>query len=494
MTPEKLESMRPELTETQFNNLSSYYSIHGHKQSAASQKIGALVSNSGNARAYDGATTEQINSAYDSIVAGKQANNPDLSTNEAEFETAAFMAHPVPKYIDGINNGILGGDLGQASNAMEQYNRLRAETGFKTTGVTDTAIATAQTFLAMQGQYPGDPQEALAKARDLVSNKDEETIKMNKAKINQYNNKHNSTAQARQSTMIKKGGLGGGNYQDLTAFTNDMSQHFDAYMQLTNGNEDTSDKMTRDYATKAYAETHINGVAEIGYLPVDTAVGVPQNGTPLIQSDIHSKLDEQFEVGKQAYDNGTLDSYWQTKPRVSLNDYKEAKSIINQEMSFKGVKTAFKEAQGTKLAPNQIMINKLQPYRDIVNEYEAGKPIQVEQVMRNGTVNPYTIQTRSSPYTTVSATSGEVIGPYLIQVKDDVTGIPSNIHSYFGSTRTMPEYRPDAAWIRGNFLSVNGLTQTWAQYKSLVNKHDEAMDMLRAPHMRSPMRARPGGG
>ena len=489
MTPDRLESMRPDLTPREFLNLSTKYAISNHAQSATSQKIDSLVSNASNAKAYNGATKDQINAAYNSLVASKLAENPDMSQDEAEFQVASLMNHPVPQYIDGINNGIMSGDLSQAMSSIEQYRRMHAEDGFKTTGVNDKSITTAEMFLVTQGEYPGDPQKALSEARDLVSNKDDETIKLNKQKIHEFYTKHAATTSTLQSQMVKIGGLGSGDYQNLTAFTNDMRDHFDAYMQYTNGNEDVSKTMASNYAKKAYAETSINGVKETAYLPVDSAINVPVNGTALIQSDIHANLSGQFDEGKKAFDNGTLDSYWRLKDRVSFEDYAKAKSTVNEALNRKGYLKAARSKQGLEQELSgksgiTALRESVKEERDIVSDYESAKPIEVEQVMRNGDVHMYHIQTSSSPMTSVSSTTGQVVGPYLTQVKDPITGITSNIHSYFGSTRTMPEYRPDAEWIRSNYLAVNGIDQTWNNYVKSQDKQAEAMAMLRNPATR----------
>ena len=490
MTPDILESMRSDLTPTEFVNMSTAYSVSTHRKGANTQKVDFLISNAGDARAYDGATKDHINAAFDSLTGSVMENakssGTPVSADEAQAQVAAFMAHPIPKYIDGINNGIMSGSSEQAMSSMKQYHRLHAESGFKATGVSSKAVATSEMFLATQGQYPGNPDEALKQARDIVSNKDEATISLNKQKISEYYQRHASTTTTLQSSMIKMSGLGSGDYQDLTSFTADMRNHFDAYMQYTNGNEEISKKMTSDYAYKAYAETHINGEKEMGYLPVDSAIGIPVKGTALIQSDIYEKLGSQFEVGKQAFDNGTLDSYWRLAERVRFDEYAAAKTKVGTALTIPGYIKAARAKMSSKdelqgKSNITVLRESLRPERDIIAEYESAKPIEAEQVMRNGEVNSYHIQTRSSSMTSVSSATGQVVGPYLIQVKDPVTGVLSNIHSYFGATRTMPEYRPDAQGIRSRYLALNGLTQTWDEFKKSQDKQAAALATLQSP-------------
>jgi len=388
MTPGILESMRGDLTQEEFLKLSTSYAITHHETNKKEQAVNSIISNPQSALVYNGQTNESINTAFDRITEAHLDNEKKLGTlisnQEAEFLAASNMNHPVPKYVDGISNAILAGTVAEAKSAIEQAERLHAAAGFKTTGISDRAKATGEMFRVERGQYPGNEDEALKQAREIVSNKTDEVINLNKTRINDELSKHRG-AQSLTSWAVNLGGLGGGDYDNLNAFTANAVSQFSAYMQLTNGNIEVSKKMARDSLSKLYAPSFINGERQISYLPIETLMKIPNGAAPLIQSDIIRDIKPQFAQSKASFDQGNTTSYWRLKEgRVDYEKYAEAKAIINETMSFKGIKEAFKDAQGTKLAPNQIIINKLQPYRDIVKQYEKGAPVEVELVTRGG--------------------------------------------------------------------------------------------------------------
>lgn len=463
MTPARLASFEPDLTPEEFTRLSTAYASASHEASQKNQAINRIISNPESAASYNGQTKDVINASFDRLTKATfddaAASGSPISPQEAEFRTAATMNHPIPKYVDGINNALMGGTLDEAKSAMEQLDRLHAMAGFKTVGITDRAKATAEMFNAIKGQYPGNEEEALNKARENISNKTDEVIRLNNVAIDTELGKHKG-AQKLNSWAIKVAGFGSANYDNLQAFTANAVSQFSSYMQLTNGNVDVSTKMTQDMMSKLYAPTHVNGERQISYLPLETMMQLPAGATPLIQSDIIRGLEPQFAQSKASFDQGNSQSYWRVKEgRVSYEEYAKAKEFINQEMSFKGIKTAFKEGLGTKLSPSQILINKLQPSRDIVEKYEAASPIEVEQVTKSG-VKTYTLNVTSSPYTQVSGETGQVIGSYDVGIKDPVTGAVSAMHGYFGGVNSLPEVRPSKQWVRERYLSVNGLAPT----------------------------------
>jgi hypothetical protein len=413
-------------------------------------------------------SNDAINSSFDKLNEDNQnkaeLSGHPISAQESEFQTAASMNHPVPKYVDGLTNAMMGGALPEVQSAMEQIERLHAMAGFKTVGISDRAKATGEMFRALKGQYPGNEDEALKRAREIVSNKTDEIIALNKIAVNDELGKHRG-AQNLTSWTVKIGGLGSGDYENLPAYTTDTVSQFSAFMQLTNGDVDVSKKMTQDSINKLYAPSFVNGKKQIAYLPIETLMNIPHGGTPLIQSDIIRGISPQFAQSKESFDQGNSTSYWRIKEgRVSYEDYAKAKTTVDAALNFKGYLKAARKGAPTKESMQgksgiTALRESLKPERDIMAKYEEGAPIEVELVTRGGKPKTYTLDVSSSPSTQVSGTTGQVVGRYNVGIKDAETGIVNAMSGYFGGINTNPEVRPSKQWVRERYLSVNGLTE-----------------------------------
>jgi hypothetical protein len=397
MTPDRLASYEPDLTPAEFNNLSTSYAVSKHGASQKEVAVNSITSNPKSARVYDGQTKDTINAAFDKLtsdyIRNEQAAGRPISEDDAAFVTASQMNHPVPKYIDGINNSLLGGTVNEAKTAMEHMERLRAMTGFKTTGISDKARATGEVFNALKGQYPGDENEAMKQARDIVSNKKSEVVELNNTRIDAELNKHRSPNQL-TSWAIGMGGLGSKDYENLPAFTANTVSQFRSFMQLTNGNVELSKKMTSENLEKLYAPSRVNGEKQVAYLPIETAMKIPSGGESLIQSDIVNNLIPQFAQSKASFNQGNSTSFWRVKEgRPTYEQYAEAKTKVDEALSFKGRIKAARAGTGsdeltTGKSDFTLLRESLSKERETIKKYQSASPVEVEQVLRGKRIEP----------------------------------------------------------------------------------------------------------
>jgi len=507
MTPGKLESMRDDLPPTDFLNLSTAYAVSHHDDSKKNEAVNEIASNPGSALVYNGQTNASINSAFNRLNQdlqrkAEQSGNP-ISQQESQFQTAATMNHPVPEYTDGLTNAVMGGTLEEAKMAMEHTERLHGMAGFKTVGISDRAKATSQMFRALKGQYPGNEDEALKQAREIVSNKSEEVIALNKTRIDAELGKHRGP-QGLTSWAVKMGALGGDDYENLPAFTANTVSQFSAFMQLTNGDVDVSKKMTQDSIGKLYAPSYVNGSKQIAYLPIETMMQIPLGGASLIQSDIIRNVAPQFEQSRKSFDEGNSTSYWRVKGgRVSYPEYAEAKATVGAHLNFKGYLEAARKGTSLKdelRGKSHSAITRLRESyksdREKIKRYEAASPIEVELVTKGG-AKTYTLDVSSSPSTQVSGTTGQVVGRYNVGIKDPETGVVSAMSGYFGGINTNPDVRPNTQWVRERYLSVNGLTdgasfqERWEAHKAsrrltIGELRQMAKEVKREPFFQAP--------
>ncbi len=454
MTPAILSDYQNKLQPTDYVHLATAYAVSQRSRGITNQKVNFITANPRDSQTYNGMTAKDINSGFDvltqALIKDYQNNGQGIDQDEAEFQTAAYMAHPVPKFVDSINNGIQQGNPQQAEAAMQKFQRMHEISGFKTVGVSDKSVAIGEVFQGLLGSQSLLPDEALAKARDIVSNKDDKTIKLNNQIIADYMKKNVSNPSKSLSWAIKMSGVESGiPFQNDAAFTSDIRNQFQGFMQLTNGDVDISKKMIQTYTQKTYGTTHVNGEPQIAYLPIEKSINLDTGATSLIQDDLISHLEPQLANGKEAFNNGTLPYYWRIKARISFDEYAKAKDSLRTK-GFSDPEYAV--------------------HSQLTKKYEKGSPVEIEQVMRNNDIHTYNLQIQTTSYNQVSPVTGQVMGPYNVLIKDPITGIPSAIHGHFGGIRTMPEYRPDAESIRNKFLTVNGINynskDNWKFYEA----------------------------
>jgi hypothetical protein len=472
------ENLRP----LQYTRLMTQWSVANHAGSEESLAIQSIVSNANDASAFIGATKKQINAVYDQLVnVGMQKAQVDgspITQEDSQYQAAAFMATPVPAVIEGINRGLLNGNVQQVLNAIQMDERLHGLEGNKTIGVQDNARAVGEVFQNLLASNPNDPEKALQDARNVVLNKDENILKMNNVAIANYMQKHAPDAAHFLSNAVNISGLGGdgSNIDDAAAFAADINSRFKGYMQLTNGNVEQSKKLTGKDASKIWGETTVNGKKELTRLPIESIVHIPKGATPLIQNDIAEQLAPQLEWSKKAFDEGRNEYYLRVKEgRVSYDEYTKAKAEIEEKMSL-GARIKSARTSGvldeieTGESSFTVLRKSLASQRKIVDEFESGKPIEIEQVFRNKTMKSFTVNAQTSNWATISPTTGRVDGGINLFMVDPETGIRSALTGYYGSSKTQAHYSPDTAKIQARYLSVNGLTpksfeQLERQYK-----------------------------
>lgn len=445
------------LTPKNYNSVMSSYYSHQRKTSKSQYSAMQLAGNIGNADAFVGTNKDTKNAAFDLLMEQKEIQSKRLGQpfdrNEAEFQIAASSARPIPKFIEKITLNAESGSPAQIENAIQNYNRLHAMSGDKVQGVSDKALAMMEMYQAGLGSSKS-PEEAALTARDVVFNKNQEVLELNKLKINEYFKSNAIKASGLTSWAIKTSGIDTHiNLQDQAGFTASVQGMFKGAMQLTNGDENASQRMVQKSISKVYGPSAVNGVGQITKLPLEQMVG-RTDSAPLIQQDVITQMQKQFDVAKQGFDKGGSQSYWRFKEgRPSLDDYLTAK----KELSNRNV------PYGTTIGEDK--------YSKIVAEFESGKPIEVEQVFKDKSVHTFNLNIQASAFVQRNPNGGDVIGDYDVMVTDKESGIPRNMIGYWGGLGTQPFYRPNVKAIQDNYILLHGSPLSFAEWKSREDEH-----------------------
>jgi hypothetical protein len=472
----KIDYYRENLRPIQFTQLMTAYASSLKKTGKLNADVQRITSDPSNPTVYAGQSPKIINASFDQLVsaqmqASEKAGQP-ISQDEAEYQIASNMSSVVPKYVDKLNRQLQSGNPQQMLSAINQYEQLHSLQGNKVLGINEKSLAMAEVFQDLLDSNPGDPVGAANQAKDIVFNKDETILKLNQQKINEFMNKNASNSSRLLSTAVKIGGAADDSIDRPEVYTADVFGRFKGFMQLTNGDVEQSQRLTKKSMDKVWGTTYVNGKQQTARYPIEHIIGIEQGATPLIQEDIVNQLQPQLNYGKEAFDKGLSPHYFRLKERVTYDQYAEAKEKIAQFMSAGSITKLSRGNESVEELTGQSSFSKaynsLKPEREIIKEYEAGKPIEIEQVLRNGQTKTFKIEMQTSSYAQVSPKDGSLLGGVNVTIRDPDTGINSFIHGYFGPTRDLPEYHPDKKYINDRLLGLLGVNQhSFEQLKAL---------------------------
>lgn len=432
----KLADLRDELRPENYNKVATQWAKSQQKQNVENLTSQKIVSRPDDATTYEGLTPKQINAGFDLLKSAVMQKNPGISDDEADFRVASSMNTIVPKYLDRINRELANGNPHQVLGGLEAYERLHELDGNKVLGINDKSLMVGEIFKNMLANQNVDPDLALLKAREIVYNKDEDIIKNNNAIIHGYMASHASTPSNRLSNAIKLSGLANGiDIDNAAAFEGDIYSRFNGYMQQSSGDVAASEARTRKDASKIWGESRVNGKKQITRLGIEQAISFPSDAAPLIQEDIITQLQPQLVASKELYDKGGSPHYWRIKEgRINYQAYAKAKLSI-QKLGLSD--------------PDHSTNTK------IINEFESGPPIQIEQITKSGNFT-WHLDVQSSPYAQRSPTTQKVSG-YNIGLVHPETGEKGQLYGFYGATHIIPTYEPNENWIKKNYIGVNNL-------------------------------------
>ena len=369
MNAEKMESYQSQLKESPklFNQLQIQYATQLRKTNKDGQSTNFYASNWKNIDSMRNATPKQIDGAFNMLSSmyqkSSEASGNPMTQDQAEYQVAANATVPVPTYNKKITSYATSGNPNLMMNALQTYNRLSDLPGFKA-GIASTnknAIGTLHSFehFIEQGL---DATSAANMAKLINSDKaNERTQFINKA-TSDYLKDYN-TATKLQSWAFNQAGI------HMTDVIDDPASVASAYlgmfkdnMQWVHGNVDSALKMTNKAYKQAWGISNVNGKPTFGFLPPEKMIGLDEGAVPLMQLDIADQVKNAIKETNAAHDAGSYDWGYRVVERPGLDEYAKAKKSI-RELGINDPKGGY--------------------HQEIIDEFEAGAPVEIERV-RNG--------------------------------------------------------------------------------------------------------------
>ncbi len=467
----KMSYYEENMTPTNFLNTMTSWTSQQRKAGGEEAQVSQIIQNPNSPDSYESAKPKAINSAYHSIAEGIYKNNQEavgagkaapISMDDAEVIAQRQMAVAAPAFTDAINRMSSGANPESLERSYQMYNRLKDQ-GSKVLGVKDQNIANMKLYKELLGVYPDDPQKAAEMAYNSSFNTTEEQASLRLKQTNDYFNRNAYTSDALVSWATKIGGFKGQNFQDQNAYVSKTTQMFKDFMKAS-GNVNVAEEMTKEAISRTWGETQINGIDEVAFLPIEQNMELT-NSAPIIQQNIVDQLGPQFMDSKKNFDEnpGQL-SYWRFKEgRVSFDEYISAKSKIRERQSLSGF------VKG--LAKGKSPRNELSKEFDIVDKFESGQPVVVEEVHRGGHVIENQLRFATSEVSTQNPNTGQIDGGMNVQIIDPKTLIPRSLPGYFGSMRSTPFVKPDKQYVQSRYMSMFHPGESLLNTSEIIEKH-----------------------
>lgn len=461
ITSSDIAELRESLDPEKFNTFYSRYLHNENKKLSAQQQAQFATANYSNPTIMAGLTNQQKNNAFDLQASNLYTRAEDLgqpiSVQEAQYRAQAASPVPIPKYINALAAGLDSPNPQIAAESAATVARFY-ESGLGSvlgTSFQQNTRANMMAHAITEFKLGGNSAEESVMLARQMFNQPKEQLEANQAIANEWAKKVNTPAQISSWSKNFINNTNGAVIPNQPVLQNQMKQIYKDYLIAFNGDQQMASSYLEKGMARAYGVTKVNGREEYVYMPIEQAAGLDEFATPLVLDDIYEQAQKQFTNMKAIYDkpNSQLDFYYELKPRVTYDQYAQAKLFLQEK--DKPFQPTGKTAQEITASQNQRALQ-IQNAQEQVNQYEAGNPIEIEQIYRNGEKYSRFIEVVNNPFMSISTGENPTIGGYDIQMRD-ADGVPVRLYGVFDQNYTYPAYVPNLKQIKERYSGVTKL-------------------------------------
>jgi hypothetical protein len=496
LTSSDIAELKSTLDPEKFNTFYVSYLKTENQRLSSANNAQFVAANYTNPTIMSGLSNQQKNNAFDLHASNIYTRQLDIgkpiSIQEAQYRAQAASPVPIPKYINSL------------AAALDSPNpQIAAESAATVQRFFDSNLGSALGTTFQQNSRPSmmqhaitnfvnggnSAEEAVMLARQMF-NQPKDKLEANQAIANQWSKRVNTPAQVATWAKNFINNPSGVIIPNQPVLQNQMKQVYMDYLVAFNGDEQMASSYMEKGMNRAYGVTRVNGRDEYMYMPIEQAAGLDEYATPLVLDDIYEQTQKQFANMKAIYDkpNSQLDFYYELKPRVTYDQYAEAKIFLQDK--DKGFQPTGKTAQEITQSLN-VRAFRIQEAEEQVKQYEAGNPIELEQIYRNGEKYSRFIEIVNNPFMSISTGENPTIGGYDIQMRDK-DGVPVKLYGVFDQNYTYPAYVPDIQKIKDRYAGVAKIPgQPMESFESRVKNlltSENRPGQLGAAFMAAPLR------
>jgi len=437
LSANQLQELKNRVTPTQYVDFQIELAQTKIKAAKLGNGATAYANNFTSIDAYNSASPEQRNKAFDDLVPAYIARESKAGKNitqaDAEVALAIQAPGPIKTYVNKLNTKLGSNnpqDIEEAGNAYEHI--INAEKGTNVIGVDDKAISKWHAYQTLTSKFP-TKQEAAIAANEVVYGKKSDQIPANNQAWANYKNDNISKGTNNTDHFLDLAGLDKNKLAYPDAYGNQLENTFHTYFNNLNGDTETANKQFKQVVAQTYGTTNINGKEETTPFPLEKIIGLPEDATGVILNDVASSLNKSFAYTNQKFKEGKSDWYFEVSPRLSVKDV----------MNHPEVQKHIKEFPHSTQATYKHMFEHTNP--NIVN---------VIKHYRNGHTEQYSTFIQANPYSVKTLNSDRPIkGGWEVMLKNDTQGIQSI--STLDPFNNLVTYQPNINKIKAEYYQLH---------------------------------------
>lgn len=320
ITPEQLQELQRNVTPLQYEQAQLTY-IQGikafNKAQGDMQQVTAGWSDPGSFARFG---EKAINKGFDTLVAKHQKQMQDAgiptTVDESEVQVAASAGGPIPVFKKSLENKLSSANPGQIESAAQQIHSLiEMGAGHALAGLSENARVMDAKYESLRDSM--QPTDAAREATNLVYNQTPEMQKMNAQRWSNYLASQTKDIPVSDFALGVVGHEASDFINTTTAnmYASSILEKYSTYYQLSNGDANVAQKVTKRYVEENYGPTGINGAEHMTLHPIEKVLGYKSNDVvPYIQDDMVKFLNERFQPAKEMYAKKQSNEYWETVP------------------------------------------------------------------------------------------------------------------------------------------------------------------------------------
>lgn len=280
-------------------------------------------------------STENKNGAWESTYKAIQ-ERPEyvaqgITEDTAKLYAAAAAPVAIPAYITELKAKASSSNPIDLESAGQSVNYMRSNNmGEKLAGLGEAQEAMLETYSQLRQTM--DPVEAAQKSHEVVYNKSKEQKDANKDALAEYYKQQQKTSKLSSSFGLVGKLIGGTEnlvVRNLPGYSQKANKIFENYFNLTNGDESTALKLTKQYMNTQYGPSTVNGDNELMFHPVENIPGIPHDAIGPIQTDIVEQANHKFQNDKKLFDENKLDHWYEARQRISAEEALTSRRIVD---------------------------------------------------------------------------------------------------------------------------------------------------------------------
>jgi len=277
-----------------------------------------------------------FNADVENQIQSANQKGQSLSIGQAQLSSATKAGGAVPSFYKSIQNRIMNGTSQDMEEASAQYRFMMDKGMSDKVPISDKARVMERAYSNARSSYA--PEQAREQALGLFGkSKPEEIEALNNAWADQLS-KFKKGGVSDPQIGLNLGGLNASygldsglihhNYplSNPQVYGQVLLDKFHSYYDASKGDTEVSQQLLKEDVQKSFGQTWVNGKRQTVMYPLEQAAGLPLDGAPVIQDDIHEHLTFVLKDSKSRFDEGNADSYWSVEPRRNAEQYEEART------------------------------------------------------------------------------------------------------------------------------------------------------------------------